>query len=102
MPIWARIAALLVAVALALPAAAGAQTPAQTQSVPAQEPGSSRPPVDLGNSAGNGASSNPPSSAAQGELPNTGSDPRLLFLTGLALTLLGVGLRLRTADADVY
>jgi hypothetical protein len=28
------------------------------------------------------------------------SDPRLPFLTGVALTLLGVGLRPRTADAD--
>ncbi len=36
------------------------------------------------------------------ELPNTGSDPRLLFLVGVAMTLLGVGLRLRTADADLY
>ena len=43
-----------------------------------------------------------PRAAATGELPNTGSDPRLLFLAGLALTLLGAGLRLRTADADLY
>lgn len=102
MPIWGRIAALLVAVVLVLPAAAGAQAPAPTQSVPTQEPGSTRPPVDLGNGAGNGANSSPSSESEQGELPNTGSDARLLFLTGLALTLLGVGLRLRTADADVY
>ena len=39
---------------------------------------------------------------ASSELPNTGSDPRMLFLCGVALTLLGVGLRLRTADADLY
>lgn len=39
---------------------------------------------------------------ATDELPNTGTDPRLLFLAGVALTLLGVGLRLRTADADLY
>jgi LPXTG-motif cell wall-anchored protein len=31
-------------------------------------------------------------------LPNTGSDPRLLILAGLALLLSGLGLRLRTAD----
>lgn len=31
-------------------------------------------------------------------LPNTGSDPRLLVLAGLALLLAGIGLRLRTAD----
>jgi hypothetical protein len=40
--------------------------------------------------------------AAAGALPSTGSDPRVLFLCGMALTLLGVGLRLRTADADLY
>lgn len=33
-----------------------------------------------------------------GTLPNTGSDPRLLILAGLALLLSGFGLRLRTAD----
>ena len=32
----------------------------------------------------------------------TGSDPRLLFACGIALTLIGVGLRLRTADAELY
>jgi len=36
------------------------------------------------------------------ELPNTGTDPRMLFLGGLALTLIGFGLRLRTADAEDY
>jgi LPXTG-motif cell wall-anchored protein len=33
------------------------------------------------------------------QLPNTGADPRLLALAGLALLLGGIGLRLRTADA---
>jgi hypothetical protein len=47
-----------------------------------------------------GAGSGAPASTAG--LPNTGSDPRLLFLCGLGLTLLGVGLRLRTADAELY
>ena len=103
MPTPRRIAALLVAVALALPAAAVAQTP--TQTAPGQESGSNRPPVDLGggdngDSGDSGGSSS--SGAKASTLPDTGSDPRLLFLTGLALTLLGVGLRLRTADADVY
>jgi LPXTG-motif cell wall-anchored protein len=37
---------------------------------------------------------------ATGGLPNTGSDPRLLVLAGLALLLSGLGLRLRTADED--
>jgi LPXTG-motif cell wall-anchored protein len=40
--------------------------------------------------------------AAGSELPNTGADPRLLLALGAALTLLGVGLRLQTADADLY
>lgn len=31
-------------------------------------------------------------------LPNTGSDPRLVILAGLALLLSGLGLRLRVAD----
>ena len=35
---------------------------------------------------------------AAATLPNTGSDPRLLILAGLALLLSGLGLRLRTAD----
>ena len=101
MPTPRRIAALLVVVALALPAAAVAQTPTQTLPAP-QESGSSRPPVDLGG-ADDGGSGGSSSSGAKGStLPNTGSDPRLLFLTGLALTLLGAGLRLRTADADAY
>jgi LPXTG-motif cell wall-anchored protein len=37
-------------------------------------------------------------SAAPQQLPNTGADPRLLALAGLALLLGGIGLRLRTAD----
>ena len=44
-----------------------------------------------------------PEAAAQGEqLPNTGSDPRLLLLFGLAFLMIGVGLRLRTIDPDAY
>ena len=40
-----------------------------------------------------------PSAAPAGrQLPNTGSDPRLAALAGLALLLCGIGLRLRTAD----
>jgi hypothetical protein len=39
---------------------------------------------------------------ADHELPSTGSDPRVLFLCGVALTILGVGVRLRTADAELY
>jgi LPXTG-motif cell wall-anchored protein len=44
----------------------------------------------------------PPAAPGGSDLPNTGSDPRLMFLVGATLTLLGVGLRLRTADADHY
>ena len=44
------------------------------------------------------ASGAPLTSTAAGTLPNTGSDPRLLILAGLALLLSGLGLRLRTAD----
>jgi hypothetical protein len=98
-PISRRIAAVLVAALLSFPAAAVGQT--QTQPLP-KDPGSSKPPVDLngGNTQGGdtGTSGGTPSS----DLPNPGSDPRMLFLAGAALTLLGVGLRLRTADADLY
>ncbi|HWT92942.1 MAG TPA: LPXTG cell wall anchor domain-containing protein [Solirubrobacteraceae bacterium] len=41
--------------------------------------------------------------AASGEqLPNTGSDPRFLFLLGAAFVLTGAGLRLRTIDPDAF
>jgi LPXTG-motif cell wall-anchored protein len=40
----------------------------------------------------------PAGTTASGTLPNTGSDPRLIVLAGLALLLFGIGLRLRTAD----
>jgi hypothetical protein len=95
-PISRRIAALLVAAALGSPAVALAQT---TTAPRGQAGVSNTPPVPL--SGGNGATAggNP---SATGELPNTGSDPRVLFLCGVALTLIGVGLRLRTADAELY
>lgn len=83
------IAALFVVVLLCGPAAAAAQM----TTIP--EDGSNlsqQPPVQLSDGPEN----------SSGDLPNTGTDPRLLFLAGVALTLLGVGLRLRTADADLY
>ncbi len=95
MQISRRITGLIVAAMLAVPAAAPAQTP---QPSPSDEPGSSQPPIDLGGDEGSPDDSGSKSS----ELPNTGSDPRMLILAGAALTLLGVGLRLRTADADLY
>jgi LPXTG-motif cell wall-anchored protein len=102
------IAVACLAGALAWPAGAWAQTP----TVP--EDGLSRvPPVSLpgGSDPGTAApdpvagSRTPVSASAPAgadELPNTGSDPRLLFLTGLSLVLIGSGLRLRTADAELY
>jgi len=104
-PISRRIAVLVLAATLWIPAAASAQAPApaQTQPPPGEDSGSSRPPVDLGGGEDGakrdaGARDAPRSS----ELPNTGSDPRMLILAGAALTLIGVGLRLRTADAGLY
>ncbi len=107
MPISRVIAALLATAALAVPATATAQTTTVPRSGASV---SNTPPVPLtpGNSEGATAGSEVPasevprSSASGDELPNTGSDPRLLFAFGVALTLLGVGLRLRTADAELY
>lgn len=39
---------------------------------------------------------------ADDELPNTGSETIVLLLAGAMVTLLGVALRLRTADAEPY
>jgi LPXTG-motif cell wall-anchored protein len=89
-PIKRRIAALALAAALSTPAAALAQSPSD-------DPGSTKPPVDL-----SGNSTSAKTGSRSSELPNTGSDPRMLFLAGAAITLLGVGLRLRTADVDFY
>ena len=93
MPIPRRIAALLVAAALGVPATAAAQS---TTNARGQADVTTTPPVPLS------GSSDDPSAAAANELPNTGSDPRVLLLCGVALTLIGAGLRLRTADADLY
>lgn len=60
---------------------------------------------DLGGSTAGATTTTPDPTAAPvtagiagGTLPNTGHDPRLLILAGLALLLSGLGLRLRTAD----
>jgi LPXTG-motif cell wall-anchored protein len=85
------VAALLAGAALGVPAVARGQAPLMP------EDGvdvSTTPPVPLARPA-----SLP---AGPSELPNTGSDPGMLFLVGLALTLIGCGLRLRTADPDDY
>ena len=86
------VVAQLCAAAFFLPAAGAA---AQTTTIPEEGAGvSTTPPVEL---SGGGSAREPAR-----ELPNTGTDPRLLFLAGLALALIGFGLRLRTADADEY
>ncbi len=80
---------------LALPASASAQN----STIPEDGAGvSTTPPVPLPGESGAETAAPAPAS----DLPNTGSDPRMLFLTGLAMSLLGAGLRLRTADADDY
>jgi hypothetical protein len=98
-----HIAAVIVAAAMGAPAVAEAQT----ATVPRGGADvSTTPPVPLPESPPKAPSRaqnlrNEPVVAAS-SLPNTGADPRMLFLCGVALTLLGVGLRLRTADADLY
>ena len=79
---------------LAVPTSAAAQD----STIPEDGAGvSTTPPVPL---PGKSAASTPPAAAA--DLPDTGADPRMLFLAGMALSLIGTGLRLRTADADDY
>lgn len=91
-PIPRRVVVLLLAaVLLGLPPAASAQT----ATIPEEGSGvSTTPPVPL-------AGENPQATRSR-ELPNTGADPRMLFLAGLGLMLIGCGLRLRTADAELY
>lgn len=91
-----RLAALIVAAALGVPATAAAQT---TTTLRGRADVSNTPPVPLPDANPGGGDQ---ATATGDELPNTGSDPRVLFLCGVALTLLGVGLRLRTADAELY
>ena len=99
MQIPRRVVVLLAALALGVPPAALAQT----ETVPQGSSGvSTQPPVSLGGDRKDEPAAKPHVASGTGELPNTGSDPRLLFLVGVALTLFGVGLRLRTADADDY
>ena len=76
---------------LSVPAVASAQD----STIPEDGGGvSSTPPVPL--------PGKPAASQSTSALPNTGSDPRMLFLAGMAMSLLGAGLRLRTADAADY
>jgi LPXTG-motif cell wall-anchored protein len=93
---WSRRRLVLVPLAvvmLAVPSPAAAQD----STIPEDGAGvSTTPPVPLPGDAA------PPQAAPATDLPDTGSDPRMLFLAGLAMSLLGAGLRLRTADADDY
>ena len=87
----------LAVVMLAVPASAQAQD----STIPEDGAGvSTTPPVPLPGESGEAGE--PATPAAAPNLPNTGSDPRMLFLSGLAMSLLGAGLRLRTLDADDY
>jgi LPXTG-motif cell wall-anchored protein len=93
---WSRRRLVLVPLAvvmLAVPSPAAAQN----STIPEDGAGvSTTPPVPLpGESA-------PPQDAPATDLPDTGSDPRMLFLAGVAMSLLGAGLRLRIVDADDY
>lgn len=99
MQISRRLVVALAALSLSVPTAALAQT----ATIPENGSGvSTQPPVALGGGEKKRPATKPSVTTGVAELPNTGSDPRLLFLVGLALTLFGVGLRLRTADADDY
>jgi len=82
---------LLLALALA---AAPAAARAQSNGTPTLSP---TPPVSLGTHHTQ-PRSQPRGATGTTSLPNTGTDARVLGLTGIALLLLGIGLRLRTAD----
>ena len=105
MPVSRRIAALIVAATLGAPGVAAAQTMTAARG---QTTVSTTPPVPLSEGSSENAASDATvpravtRTVADRDLPSTGSDPRMLFLCGVALTLLGVGLRLRTADAELY
>jgi LPXTG-motif cell wall-anchored protein len=111
-PISRGVIVVLAAILLCVPGAALAQT--TTTTIPQNGTGvSKQPPVPLGSGTTATTPAPPPAAtgvggpasapaAAGNELPNTGADPRVLLLLGAALTLLGVGLRLQTADADLY
>jgi hypothetical protein len=104
-PVSHRIAAFIVAATLGAPGAAAAQTMTAARG---DAKVSTIPPVPLSEGSSENAASDATvpravtRTVAGRELPSTGSDPRMLFVCGVALTLLGVGLRLRTADAELY
>ena len=112
---------------LALPATAFAQgagddqyqDPFPDEQSQTQDEGglSDEPPVPGGGGSGGGddapaepsepagddeAATAAPEADTTAQLPNTGSDPRLLVMIGLLFVLAGAGLRLRTIDPDAY
>jgi LPXTG-motif cell wall-anchored protein len=92
---WSPRRIVVVPLAVAMLALPVGTATAQNSTIPEDGAGvSTTPPVELPGKR------EAPTAAA--DLPNTGSDPRMLFLTGLAMSLLGAGLRLRTVDADDY
>lgn len=97
-----RLATLLLAVAAlgGAPAAAGAAG-AVDLIAQGENGGLSQTPRPSG---GLTESASPAASAAAepGELPFTGTDPRITMLLGVAALLAGAGLRLRTGDARDY
>ena len=124
-----RAIVALLALVLALPSAAFAQSAGDDQyqdpfgDEQAQNDGgqgraaqdddglSDEPPVDDGDdgngggggNAGGGGEPDPePAPEEPKALPNTGSDPRVLAFVGVLFLLVGVGLRLRTIDPDAY
>jgi LPXTG-motif cell wall-anchored protein len=81
----------------------------------AQDDGLSDAPPVSGDDSGSGNDTTPPPDSGNDDarsdetaddqakaLPNTGSDPRILAYVGLIFVLVGVGLRLRTIDPDLF
>jgi LPXTG-motif cell wall-anchored protein len=98
----APLVALLVA-GLGVPAAGAQELPSpedlppvselpQAEDPPAEEPAPTEPAPEPEAPAGSGQER-----PEAGELPNTGSDARVVALLGATVLLTGVGLRLRTA-----
>lgn len=101
------IVAALAALAVGVPGTALAQMP----DLPDDTPGvSEQPPAPLDGDAQPAPETPEPGPdtpeaeqrTADDELPNTGSETIVLLLAGAMVTLLGVALRLRTADAEPY
>ncbi|MGI8728723.1 MAG: hypothetical protein ACR2LK_01765 [Solirubrobacteraceae bacterium] len=98
---------MLAALALCAAGPALAQMPELPEDTPGLSPQS---PVPLDGDGGpeSGSESDPDSESpeaaptADGELANTGADTLVLLLAGVMFTLLGVALRLRTADAEPH